>query len=56
MLSPEVLYAMNEASKAYVDMDKLYIRCREFIAKIAGTEAGLVTTGASDSLLLTVAE
>lgn len=55
ILNPEVLYAMNEASKAYVDMDELYIRCGEFIAQITGAEAGLVTTGASGGLLLAAA-
>jgi len=55
ILSQEVLYAMNEASKAYVDMDELHIRCGEFIAQITGAEAGLVTTGGSGGLLLAAA-
>ena len=54
-LSPEVLYAMNEASKAYVDMNELHLRCGELIAQITGAEAGLVTTGASGGLLLAAA-
>jgi len=55
ILSQEVLQAMNEASKVYVNMNELHIRCGEFIAQITGAEAGLVTTGASGGLLLAAA-
>jgi L-seryl-tRNA(Ser) seleniumtransferase len=55
IISPEVLYAMNKASKVYVDMDELHMRSGEFIAQITGAEAGLVTTGASGGLLLAAA-
>ncbi|NQU80919.1 MAG: hypothetical protein HQ543_05320, partial [Bacteroidetes bacterium] len=55
ILSQEVLYAMNEASKVYVNMNELHIRCGEFIAQVTGAEAGLVTSGASGGLLLSAA-
>lgn len=55
ILSQEVLHAMNEASKVYVNMNELHIRCGEFIAQITGAEAGLVTSGAAGGLLLSAA-
>ena len=55
ILSQEVLYAMNEASKVYVNMDELHIRSGEFIAQITGAEAGLVTSGGAGGLLLSAA-
>ncbi|HBY56405.1 MAG TPA: hypothetical protein DEG96_00840 [Candidatus Atribacteria bacterium] len=51
-LSPEVLNAMNEASKIYVNMNELQLRCGEYISKITGADGGLVTSGAAGSLLL----
>ncbi len=55
ILSKEVLRAMNEASKIYVNMNELNIRCGEFVAQITGAEAGLVTSGAAGGLLLSAA-
>jgi len=55
VLSKEVLHAMNEASKVYVNMNELHIRCGKFIAQITGAEAGLVTSGAAGGLLLSTA-
>ena len=55
ILNQEVLHAMNEASKIYVNMDELHIRCGEFIAQITGAEAGLITSGAAGGLLLSAA-
>ena len=55
ILSQEVLYAMNEASKVYVNMYELHIRSGEFIAQITGAEAGLVTSGGAGGLLLSAA-
>lgn len=54
-MSPEVLQAMCEAAKWYVDMDELHQRCGEYIARITGAEAGLVTSGAAGGLLLATA-
>ena len=55
VLSQEVLHAMNEASKIYVNMNELHLRCGEFIAQITGAEAGLITSGAAGGLLLSAA-
>ena len=55
VLSLEVLHAMNEASKIYVNMNELHLRCGKFIAQITGAEAGLITSGAAGGLLLSVA-
>jgi uncharacterized pyridoxal phosphate-dependent enzyme len=51
-LSSEVFNAMNEASKIYVNMNELQLRCGEYISKITGAEGGLVTAGAASGLLL----
>jgi uncharacterized pyridoxal phosphate-dependent enzyme len=55
ILSKEVLGAMSEASKFYVDIQELQARCGDYIAKITGAEAGLVTSGAAGGLLLSAA-
>lgn len=54
-LSPEVFLAMNEAAKAYVNMDELQSRCGEYIANVTTAEAGLITSGAASGLLLAAA-
>lgn len=51
-LSPEVCLAMNEAAKAYINMNELQSRCGEYIADITTAEAGLITSGAAGGLLL----
>ena len=55
VLSQEVLHAMNEASKIYVNMNELHLRCGEYISQITGAEAGLITSGAAGGLLLSAA-
>jgi D-glucosaminate-6-phosphate ammonia-lyase len=54
-MGPEVLQAMCEAAKWYVDMDELHRRAGEYIAHITGAEAALVTSGAAGALLLATA-
>lgn len=54
-MNEEVLQAMCEAARWYVDMDELHQRCGEVIAHITGAEAGLVTSGAAGGLLLATA-
>lgn len=54
-LSPEVLHAMNEAAKSYVNMNELQSRCGEYIANITTAEDGLITSGAAGGLLLAAA-
>jgi len=54
-MSAEVLQAMCEAARWYVDMDELHQRCSEVIARVTGAEAGLVTSGATGGMLLATA-
>ena len=55
VLSREVFDAMGDASKWYVNMAELQLRCGEYIAKVTGAEAGLITSGAAGGLLLATA-
>ena len=50
VLSRDVLDAMREASEWYVNMGELQLRCGEYIAKVTGAEAGLITSGAAGGL------
>jgi L-seryl-tRNA(Ser) seleniumtransferase len=52
LMPPEVVEAMSEAARSFVDIDELYLRCGEVVAKHTGAEAGLVTTGCAASLML----
>lgn len=54
-MGPQVLRAMCDAATWYVDMDELHQRAGEYIARITGAEAGLVTSGAAGGLLLATA-
>jgi len=51
----EVLDAMREAAKVYVDMNELHAKAGEFIARLTGAEAAYVTNGAAAGLVLSVA-
>lgn len=55
IIDDEVLQAMVEASKYYVDMEELHKRAGEIIARVTGAEAALVTTGAAGGILLATA-
>lgn len=48
----EVLNAMAEAAKWFIDMVELHKQAGKFIAEITGAEDALVTSGAADGLLL----
>ena len=50
-----VIKSMEEASKWFVDMDDLNQKAGEFIARISGAEAGLVTAGAASGMVLQAA-
>ena len=50
-----VIKTMEEASKWFVDMDELNQKAGEFIARITGAEAGLVTAGAASGMVLEAA-
>jgi L-seryl-tRNA(Ser) seleniumtransferase len=52
LMPPEVVAAWVEASKHFVNLFELHDKVGERIAKLAGVEAALVTTGASGALLL----
>ena len=55
MMEPEVLAAMNDAAKHFVDMAELAKRAGEIVAEITGAGAGLVTSGAAASLAFAAA-
>ena len=52
IVHPKVLEAMDEASQKYVNMGELIEKAGEFIAKITGAEAGLVTAGCYAALVV----
>jgi len=51
----EVLSAIHEASKVYVDMPELQRKAGEYIANLLGVEAAFVTSGAAAGLVLSMA-
>lgn len=53
--SPEVLRAMEEATRTYVEMDELLKKSGEYIAGILGTEGAYVTSGCAAALALSAA-
>ncbi|MEM2970780.1 MAG: aminotransferase class V-fold PLP-dependent enzyme [Candidatus Bathyarchaeia archaeon] len=55
IMLPEVIEAMNEAAKAFVDIEELQKQAGKFIAKKTGAEAAYVTSGAAAALVLAVA-
>lgn len=52
LMPPEVLEAMREAARSFVDIAELQARASQMIAEHTGAEAGLVTTGAAAALTL----
>jgi L-seryl-tRNA(Ser) seleniumtransferase len=54
-MSDEVLDAMKEASKAYVDMKELHKKAGEYIARLLNVEAACITSGATAGLVLALA-
>lgn len=52
IVHPKVLEAMDEASQKYVNMGELIEKAGEFIAKVTGAEAGLVTAGCYAALVV----
>jgi D-glucosaminate-6-phosphate ammonia-lyase len=51
-MPPEVMEAINYASKHYVMLDELHDRVGEAIAKLVRAEAAMVTSGAASALTL----
>lgn len=52
LMPPEVLAAMNEAAKAFVDLQQLQRRAGEVIAELTCNEAAYVTSGAAAGIML----
>ena len=52
LMPPEVMDAINYASKHYVMLDELHDKVGERIAKLARSEAAMVTSGAASALTL----
>jgi len=52
LMPPEVMEAINYASKHYVMLDELHDRVGEAIAKLVRAEAAMVTSGAASALTL----
>ena len=52
LMPPEVVEAMADAARSFVDIDDLYVKAGEVVAKHTHAEAGLVTTGCAASLML----
>ena len=52
LMGPEVMDAINYASKQYVMLDELHDRVGERIAKLVRAEAAMVTCGAASALTL----
>jgi len=52
LMPPEVLQAMAEAARGFVDMAELMAAASRVIAGCTGAEAGLVTSGAAAALTL----
>ena len=52
LMPPEVIDAINYASKQYVMLDELHDRVGERIAKLVRAEAAMVTSGAASALTL----
>jgi L-seryl-tRNA(Ser) seleniumtransferase len=55
LMAPEVMDAINYASKAYVMLDELHDKVGERIASLVQSEAAMVTSGAASALTLATA-
>ncbi len=54
-LEEEVIEAMIEASKVFLDMNELHIKAGQYIAKLIGVEDAYITSGAGAGIVLSVA-
>lgn len=54
-IDDEVLEAMREASKVYLDMNELNIRAGQYIARLIGVEDAYITSGAGAGIVLSIA-
>jgi L-seryl-tRNA(Ser) seleniumtransferase len=54
VMTDEVMNAMMEGAKVYVDMNQLHAKAGAYIAKLLGAEMAYVTSGAAAGLVLAV--
>ncbi|MDF2670158.1 MAG: hypothetical protein K0R67_2464, partial [Paenibacillus sp.] len=55
LMDPEVVSAMNEAARSYVDIRTLHKKAGEHIAELLGCEAASITSGASAGIAISAA-
>ncbi len=55
LMDDEVLQAMREAAKVYVDMTELHTKAGAYVANLAGAEAAYISAGAAAGLALSIA-
>lgn len=55
LMAPEVLQAMSEASKQYVEINTLHKAAGKYIAELLGSEACCITCGAAAGIALSAA-
>ncbi len=55
IMPPEVVQAIDEAAKSFVNMHELLEKSGRVVAEMTGAEAGLITAGASAALVLATA-
>ena len=55
LMLPEVLEAMTEASKTYVDLYELNLKAGEYLANRIGVEAAHISCGAASGMQLVAA-
>ena len=55
LVDDEVLEAIREVAKVYVDMNDLHTKAGAYVAKLTGAEAAYISSGAAAGLVLSVA-
>ena len=54
IMAPEVLAAMNDASRSFISMHELQLKAGQKIAKLTQNEGAYITTGAAASIVLSI--
>lgn len=54
IMSPEVIAAMNDASKSFISMHELQLKAGQKIAKLTKNEGAFITTGAAAAIVLSI--
>ncbi len=54
-VSPNALQAMQEIAGEFVDMNELTEKAGSYVAKLAGAEDAMITSGAAAGIVLSVA-